>query len=204
MLKGKLWAHTLPQARGEMSSPGLSLPPWAGTPRSHRAGVALGVAALRGGCGLRQAGAVPGARGSGRAGRSLGWAAWEEGVRAEGWQRWPSLCSLPTSQPTLASHPWAARAAAASLPDGRQGLGLPRRCWPWGRCPGEPEATVSGPWVPRHPHAQAAVPVLGHYASPSTPPGCRAACPPRRRRGISQPSPDRIKEKYTSKQIAAS
>uniref|UniRef100_A0A8B9UBZ7 Receptor activity modifying protein 2 n=1 Tax=Anas zonorhyncha TaxID=75864 RepID=A0A8B9UBZ7_9AVES len=47
-----------------------------------------------------------------------------------------------------------------------------------------------------HPGAEA----LKFLFPRSTPPRCRAACPPRRRRGISQPSPDRIKEKYTSKQ----
>lgn len=62
--------------------------------------------------------------------------------------------------------------------------------------PPPPHTHTPKPSGGAHPGAEA----LKFLFPRSTPPRCRAACPPRRRRGISQPSPDRIKEKYTSKQ----
>lgn len=85
-----------------------------------------------------------------------------------------------------------------------QELGLPRQCCLWGRWPGELETVVLGPWVPLPPPFPGGSARPGTLCFPVHSPRCWAACPPRRRRGISQPSPDRIKEKYTSKQIAAS
>lgn len=85
-----------------------------------------------------------------------------------------------------------------------QELGLPRQCCLWGRWSGELETVVLGPWVPLPPPFPGGSARPGTLCFPVHSPRCWAACPPRRRRGISQPSPDRIKEKYTSKQIAAS
>lgn len=94
----------------------------------------------------------------------------------------------------------------------------PALCFPHGACHGVGQvphggatSPVLGPQttIPTPPHTHTPKPSGGAHPGAealkflfprSTPPRCRAACPPRRRRGISQPSPDRIKEKYTSKQ----
>lgn len=85
-----------------------------------------------------------------------------------------------------------------------QELGLPQLWLLWGRCLSEPETAGLRPWVPLPPPFPGGSTRPGTFCFPVHSPRCWAACPPRRRRGISQPSPGRIKEKYTSKQIAAS
>lgn len=156
-------------------------------------------AASAGSSGLGAAGKSP--QGGSRAfGRAPWW----------GWGRGPaspatSLCPFTTSLPARAScmswhrrrpfgsHMGPITACGAGAPQGGYELGF--------------GATNHNPNPPPHTHtpkpsggAHPGAEALKFLFPRSTPPRCRAACPPRRRRGISQPSPDRIKEKYTSKQ----
>lgn len=150
LLKGKLWTHTLPWARGEMSSLGLSLiPGWE----------CRGTALLRGDAGptgrssARREGCGLGGAGGRRRGRGLATSAK------------PLPC--PHLPVCIGLAPRAGHATTRDPPWLRQGPGLPRRCRPRGRCPWEAGAAVSGLRVPC---ARAAAPVWGHCTSPSTPP----------------------------------
>ncbi|XP_049656903.1 receptor activity-modifying protein 2 isoform X1 [Accipiter gentilis] len=122
LLKGQLWARALPWARGEMSSTSLSLVLRWECCRPTGLG-SSSVALLCRGMQAPQAGAAPGPRGSSRAGQAPGWAVREEAVRAEDWQRQPSLCPLPISRPASASHPWAGCTTALPFPAAGRGQG---------------------------------------------------------------------------------
>ncbi|XP_014814587.1 PREDICTED: collagen alpha-1(I) chain-like isoform X2 [Calidris pugnax] len=92
-VRGELWAGVLPRARGETSSPGLSLLlGW----ECRGVGVVPSSAAGQGDV-APPVGAVPGVRGAGRAGRAPGWAVREEGVGAGERKPRPNLCPLPAS-----------------------------------------------------------------------------------------------------------